>query len=306
VRAALLLLLACSRAPETPPAPRYFLVGPAGAESFEGPGTGPARKLLPGFGMSIVEEHTTMGRRWGHTAQGRWIALDDLTPARPSALAGVSLETRPLDFLWVVTPRAPVFDQGHRRITSGSLFAREPATGRCTGGLCETVSGWMKAEDVRLPRLAPRPGGVGPTERWIDVDLSSQTLVAYQGDHPVFAALVSTGIGTPGSPLATPPGVFRIRSKHRTASMDNLEHTEVVPYSYQDIPFVQYFTDRVALHAALWHDHFGHPASHGCINLSPADAEWLFAFTSPKLGTSEREVYVRPSAPATVVRVRAR
>jgi len=163
----------------------------------------------------------------------------------------------------------------------------------------------MRAEDLRVPRLFARPPGVGATERWLDVDLASQTLVAYQGDRPVFATLVSTGIGGAGSPLATPPGVFRIRSKHRAASMDNLEHTGVVPYSYEDIPLVQYFTERVALHAALWHQRFGHPASHGCINLSPADAERLFAFTTPRLTSGETERYLRPSEAATVVRVRA-
>ena len=86
--------------------------------------------------------------------------------------------------------------------------------------------------------------------------------------------------------------------------MDNLEHTDVVPYSYEDIPLVQYFTDRVALHAALWHQRFGHPASHGCINLAPADAERLFAFTSPRLPSADGELYVRPGGVATVVRVR--
>jgi hypothetical protein len=307
VRAAwLLLLLACSQAPAaTPtPAPRYFLVGPGGAQSFEAPGSGAARKLLPGFGLSIVEEHVALGRRWGHTGLGRWVALEQLTPARPAALAGVTLEKQPLDFAWVVTAGAPVLDGAGRRVGSRPLFAREPLTS-CAGTLCRTAIGWMRAEDLRIPRLAPRPPGVGPTERWLDVDLGSQTLVAYQGERPVFATLVSAGIGAPGSPLATPTGVFRIRSKHRTASMDNLEHTEVVPYSYEDIPMVQYFTDRVALHAALWHQRFGHPASHGCINLSPADAERLFAFTAPRLAASEREVYARGAgAGGTVVRVR--
>jgi hypothetical protein len=305
LRAAFLLLLACTQAPAAtpPPAPRYFLVGPAGAQSFEAPGAGESRKLLPGFGMSIVEEHAAFGRRWGHTAQGRWIALGELTPARPAALAGVVLDKQPLDFAWVVTPGAAVLDGTGRRIATRSLFSRESQVS-CTGPRCRTSAGWMRAEDLRIPRPAPRPPGVGPTERWLDVDLASQTLVAYEGERPVFATLVSTGIGGPGSPLATPPGVFRIRSKHRSASMDNLEHTGVEPYSYEDIPLVQYFTDRVALHAALWHQRFGHPASHGCINLSLADAERVFAFTSPKLAGSERELYVKASAPATVVRVR--
>jgi hypothetical protein len=306
VRALCLLLLACTQqAPASAPVqePRYYLVGAAGAQSFETPGAGAPRKLLPGFGVSIVEEHVALGRRWGHTAQGRWIALGELAPARPAALTGVALDRQPLDLAWVATAGAAVLDDAGRRIGARPLFARERPVS-CDGPRCRTPAGWMRAEDLRVPRGAPRPPGVGPTERWLDVDLASQTLVAYEGERPVFATLVSTGIGRPGSPLATPTGVFRIRSKHRSASMDNLEHTEVVPYSYEDIPLVQYFTERVALHAALWHQRFGHPASHGCINLSPADAERLFAFTTPKLATSEREVYARPSAPATVVRVR--
>ena len=52
------------------------------------------------------------------------------------------------------------------------------------------------------------------------------------------------------------------------------------PYRYEDIPAVHYFTDRAALHVALWHDRFCHPASHGCVNLAPSDADRLFAFTA--------------------------
>ena len=101
---------------------------------------------------------------------------------------------------------------------------------------------------------------------------------------------------------ATPLGTFRVRSKLRTATMDNLEHTDVVPYAYEDVPFVQYFTERAALHAALWHARFGHVASHGCINLSPSDAERLFAFTEPRL-TSGPAVSA-PGDSGTVIRVR--
>ena len=50
-------------------------------------------------------------------------------------------------------------------------------------------------------------------------------------------------------------------------------------------PLIQYFKDGYALHAAYWHDQFGSPRSHGCINLAPLDARWLFAFTKPELPT---------------------
>ena len=85
--------------------------------------------------------------------------------------------------------------------------------------------------------------------------------------------------------------------------MDNLEHTGVEPYAY-DVPLTQYFNEGKALHAAPWHDHLGRPRSHGCINLSPADARWLFDFTSPSLAPGQTEVAATSARPGTLVRVR--
>jgi len=176
-------------------------------------------------------------------------------------------------------------------------------TGDCRNGVCPLSTGWMRAAELARPARAARPGAAGPRERWIDVDLSSQTLVAYEGDAPVFATLVATGIGGAGSPLATPVGVFRIRSKHAFVRMDNLEHTGVEPYAY-DVPLTQYFNEGKALHAAPWHDRLGQPRSHGCVNLSPADARWLFDFTSPALPPGQSEVAATSARPGTLVRVR--
>jgi hypothetical protein len=302
--ALLVLLAGCTEAPAATAPRRYFLVGAQGASLLETPAARSGRRLLPGFGVSIAEERVASGRRVGRTGQGRWIAMGELTAARPASFAGVAVPRGTgLDVAWVVTAGAPVFAvPGGRAIATRPLFARE-TRGPCEAGLCRTGAGWMRAADLGAPGLAPRPPGVGPADRWIDVDLATQTLVAYEGDAPVFATLVSTGIGRPGSALATPEGVFRLRSKHLAATMDNLEHTEVVPYSYEDIPLVQYFTERVALHAALWHQRFGHPASHGCVNLAPADAERLFSFTYPRLPAGDAEVWTRDQG-ATVIRVR--
>jgi len=56
-----------------------------------------------------------------------------------------------------------------------------------------------------------------------------------------------------------------------------------LPYSIEDVPFVQYYFRSFALHAAFWHSNFGVQMSHGCVNLSPLDAKWLFFFTGPDL-----------------------
>ena len=85
--------------------------------------------------------------------------------------------------------------------------------------------------------------------------------------------------------------------------MDNLEHTDVIPYSY-DVPLAQYFSAGKALHAALWHDRFGIPTSHGCVNLAPVDAEWLYDFTEAQVGMTRRgtTLRIRGQRPAVAVR----
>lgn len=123
-----------------------------------------------------------------------------------------------------------------------------------------------------------RPPGVGSDEHWIHIDLSEQTLVAYDGDEPVFATLVSTG----KEPGMTPVGVHRVQTKLVAASMRD-QPQEDEAYSIDDVPWTQYFSGSVALHGAFWHAGFGQVRSHGCVNLSPSDARWLFGFTDPPL-----------------------
>ncbi len=133
------------------------------------------------------------------------------------------------------------------------------------------------------------PSGVGDDDVWIDVDLSRQTAVLYQGKTPKYATLVSTGAG--GKKRSTPLGIFRIYQKHKTARMHGDEKPPEEdedgegekPYRYDDVPWIQYLHKGIALHTAFWHDGFGMPRSHGCINLSPADAKYLFDRTLPKV-----------------------
>lgn len=136
----------------------------------------------------------------------------------------------------------------------------------------------LRAYAVGKAYKLKRPPGVGSDERWIHIDLSEQTLVAYLGDEPVFATLVSTG----KEPGMTPVGVHRVQIKHVATSMRD-QPIEDEAYSIEDVPWTQYFHGSVALHGAFWHAGFGQVRSHGCVNLSPPDARWLFGFTDPPL-----------------------
>jgi lipoprotein-anchoring transpeptidase ErfK/SrfK len=99
----------------------------------------------------------------------------------------------------------------------------------------------------------------------------------------VYATLVSTGLGGPvdagAEGRATPRGEFLVHTKHVTATMSGDEVGD--EFDLGDVPYVQYFSGGVAFHAVYWHDAFGAPKSHGCVNLSPIDARFLFHFTEP-------------------------
>ena len=156
---------------------------------------------------------------------------------------------------------------------------------RRPGGFWTTRDGFLLQEQgTRIVR--PRdsyPSFATGGRKWVDVSIRRQTLVAYVGDKPVYATLVSTGRGGMGDPekdFATVRGTFMVYSKHVAATMD-AEDDKSDSFNLQDVPFVQYFHKGFALHGTYWHDEFGKLRSHGCINLSPIDSAWLFEWTDP-------------------------
>jgi lipoprotein-anchoring transpeptidase ErfK/SrfK len=143
------------------------------------------------------------------------------------------------------------------------------------------------------------------TRKWVDISINKQSLVAYVGDKAVYATLVSTGAGGLGDPEEVPAtirGTFMIHAKHVSSTMDG-EEDKSDSFDLQDVPFVQYFHKGFALHGTYWHDQFGRIRSHGCVNLAPIDAAWLFEWTDPNVPAEwhaminkERGtvVYIRP------------
>lgn len=102
--------------------------------------------------------------------------------------------------------------------------------------------------------------------QWIEIDLSSQRLIAWEGSFPVYAVIISTGkASTP-----TPTGVFAIQTRHRSTRMQGED------YDVPDVPYTMYYYRGYAIHGAYWHNRFGTPVSHGCINVAVDHARWLF------------------------------
>ncbi len=117
-----------------------------------------------------------------------------------------------------------------------------------------------------LPTLTLAPLSIRGNVRWIDVDLTHQALTAYVGQEPVRTIPVSTGL----SRTPTPAGQYRIYIKLRYDDMSGPD------YYLPDVPYTMYFYRGYGLHGTYWHNNFGHPMSHGCINLPTPEAEWLF------------------------------
>jgi lipoprotein-anchoring transpeptidase ErfK/SrfK len=258
--------------------------------------------------VTIVEEKAAGEDRFGRTSHGLWLAMRDLLPARVSTFHGETVE-QGVDFGWVVADRARVWSAPTQKGKPTALrdrFARVAVRDRA-GPMVKVEEGtWMLAADLAIPTVAPAPTELSrPSDRWIDVDLATQTLVAYEGSRPVFATLVSSGRGGAGSGNETPTGVHRVWVKLTTTDMASSERGEGdAHYSLDDVPYVQFFDHSVALHGTYWHADFGHIHSHGCVNLAIADAKWLFEFTEPRLPPGWVAVYPTLLDDATIVRVR--
>jgi lipoprotein-anchoring transpeptidase ErfK/SrfK len=168
----------------------------------------------------------------------------------------------------------------------------------------ETTEGWwMRGNEGTKTSPSAPPADLKPGEKWVDVNVNNQTLVAFEGEKPVFATAVSTGRRNKADKerdYPTPPGSFRIREKHIAATMDG-DVASDGPYSIEDVPWIMYFKGSYALHGAFWHGNFGRKQSHGCVNLAPLDARAMFNWTEPRLPPGWHGVWATPEKPGTRV-----
>lgn len=126
------------------------------------------------------------------------------------------------------------------------------------------------ATPTHTPTPTRRPTKIPADEsesgKWIEIDLSEQRIFAHEGQRTVLKARVSTGI----SRYPTIRGRFKIYVKYRSTRMRG------PGYDLPNVPWTMFFRGDYAIHGAYWHNSFGRPMSHGCVNMKPAEAKWLF------------------------------
>ncbi len=275
-----------------------------------------AKRMVAGFYVAIDKTFSWNGRTWYKTTKGLVAPADRFWQTAGFDFHGVELGgdwKLPIAWVYGGRKRATTYniDDDGKMTTAGSVEKFKPIqlTGRektlRDKKYEETSDGsWIQDRYVRITRPGPPPKDLAPGERWIDVNLEEQSLVAFEGVTPVYATLVSSGRHSKikDKDHSTPTGEYRIREKHITTTMDG-DGTAAgdLPYSIEDVPYVMYFYHSYALHGAFWHRNFGVEMSHGCVNLAPLDAKYLFFFADPPLPRGFHGIWASKAQPGSRV-----
>lgn len=253
----------------------------------------PSRPLFDGMSLVVARAVEYDGREWIETGDGALVPKQGIRYGGDgSTWAGVELvgDHSGPSFAWTNlrkgTPVRSAPDLAAPKVLELELRTRVPLLEQRAGFWRVGEGAWIDAAHLNEVRLVDAPPeGVmddwrrenAGNDQWIDIDLGEQVLVAYRGRRAVFATLISSGRDMP-----TPRGNYPVWAKVATTTMDNQAYEDNA-YMVQGVPWVLLFQAHNALHGAYWHNKFGNRKSHGCVNLAPYDARWVFEWTGPML-----------------------
>jgi lipoprotein-anchoring transpeptidase ErfK/SrfK len=279
----------------------FAYVRPLPAASYRHPeeasvGMPAVREFLSGDNwVSVMGSVEYGGQLWYEINPNEYILADHLSFTAPSRFSGVVLSEQPAyPFGWINRQVIPSVTPGGARNGEVTLNRYDRITIYAQESLGAELwymvgtDQWVEQSFTSRVDVDPPPEGVGPNEKWIEINTYEQTVAAYQGTRMVFATLTSTGRPS----TWTPNGLTRIWGKYTTTPMQNRDVTPGSPawYYLEDVEWTQYFNGAYALHAAYWHNAFGFTRSHGCVNLALRDARWLFDWTTPPVPSDTRVV----------------
>lgn len=300
------VLIAKVNLPEEQPAPIYASFNDAVT------GVNPSSYIDPGSLRYVryVTRQDHDGKPYVQLATGGWMRA---APIAYTNYQGIEFFENPRnDFGWVVgyqdtesrrepSYTAPKTGQSYLRGDLIQVYETVETDGVTWYkiGPDEWVSSYMaNVVSVNLTR----PEGVN-ADRWIEINLEQQIILAYEDGRLLFAASIATG----RDPFFTQPGVFQIYEKKELETMQGAFEADRSDFYYlQDVPWTMYYDQARAIHATYWPFGHGYPQSHGCVNLSPGDAQWLFQWADegdyvwvhdPSGQTPTDPTYYGPGAP---------
>ena len=287
-------------------APRYYRIPTVQEEEQarramekKGPTPEVVSALMEGdYFLALAEKETRKadGAVFYRTIRGRFVSESDVELRNPDVVRGEELGRDgwhlPLAFVWGEDRDLLDLKGGKARVTGKAqkhgrfVVEEEPKV----DGVAYVAGkpGAVKRDEVRVARQAKRPSDVPANGKWIHVDLGEQTLVAYEGDKPVYATLVSSG----KEGYEPPTGLFEIQQKYISTTMNATDPIDGF-YEVEEVPWTLYYYGGYALHGAYWHTDFGKVRSHGCTNIAPVDARWLYYWSEPEVPAAWHAVRFR-------------
>lgn len=237
-----------------------------------------------GVGFNFVTSMGVTQGEWEQVGADRWMRASDLSSdVNVSRFAGVLLPETPLPYTMAWTLRHlrasstpggeenPDYDFMYR-YTRVNLYSSVEVDGSLWYQIGDNQ--WLHQFDVAKLTPIERPEGV-TTNKWVSVDLYEQSLIAYEGTRPVFATLISSGLND----WPTNTGLFNVYHRSERGIMAGAEGRPDF-YYLEEVPWSMYFDHDIALHGAYWHDGFGYRRSHGCVNMTITDANWVYRWSS--------------------------
>lgn len=243
--------------------------------------------MLGDFFLSLDRRENKLDRTWFRTVRGEYVKAEALKVREGSPMLGEQLGDDvelPLAFVHHEDPQ-PVYcnaPDGLEACGTAEHHARFEIDRQVEIDGARYVvtprNRLVATDSVRIASEVRRPSKVPDYAKWVHFDLEQQAFVAYEGDDPVYASLFSSG--KPGRD--TPDGLYQIQRKYLTKTMRGSDAVEGI-YHVEDVPWTMYYRGPYAVHGAYWHDVFGNTRSHGCTNLAPADARWMYYWSRPEM-----------------------
>jgi hypothetical protein len=262
--------------------------------------------LKEGSGVALVGsfalEEGKHKRQFGVTPDGRFVPLDRLDPVLGTEFHGFSLAGVGLPIAFSLR-RVHLWKMERGKVAEPSdeeIEPREPIplTGRFrtrdNKRFFYTQSGyWVKHRDIiYIPKRHEFPDFAVGEQKWVDISLANQTLIAWQGRTPIMATLISSGedrVGDPSSSASTVQGVFHVTNKYVTRDVDDRETRRA--YSLTEVPWVMEFAEGFALTGCYWHGRLGEAAGFHNVAMAPLDARFLFNWAGPEVPEGWHGVY---------------
>jgi hypothetical protein len=256
-------------------------------------------------------------QRLGLRMDGQFVRADDLEAAPGSSFRGLALSAEqglPLGF--VVRRGVRVFSlPGKDGATEGPEKTEElpyHAVMRLSGRFRtvaderfyeRTDGSWVRHKDITLVQARGElPEFATGSQKWVDISVITGTLVAYEGQQPVFATLVSVGrdrLGDPETTASTARGTFRVVEKHVTRRRSQSDDVAL-----QDAPWAMKLESGQWLTASPRHDRFGIEHTDGDIEVSPNDGAHLFRWASPSVPPAWHGMLVEAASETLIVNIR--